>query len=188
MAAERVTFEVEGQTPLLMHNPAGMLRKSGGAKGPKQKVPTPEDEAEAGAYRLPDGALYLPATAFRAALLEAAKHQKVAKYSLPSLLAGAVLPDFETPECVLRDPESGEPIREYAVDLRRAVVQRNGVLRARPMIARWTCRVSFVIDVDFVPVQTVEETFARAGLVVGVGDFRPQHKGWFGRFTVRRGK
>lgn len=50
MALEVYRYRIEGVSPLLMHSPQALME--GGPAGPStKKVPTPEAEAEKGAYR-----------------------------------------------------------------------------------------------------------------------------------------
>src|SRR5260370_14267179 len=96
-------------------------------------------EAEAGTYRLEGGQLYHPAIAFRSALLSAGKGRRIGKLSAPGVLSGAVF--LSHAECALVNPETGKPIKTYTIDVRRAVVQRAGVLRRRPSIDPWATTV-----------------------------------------------
>jgi hypothetical protein len=85
---------------------------------------------------------------------------------------------------VLVDPENDKPLREYCIDTRRAIVQRNGVLRSRPKFEKWGCYVHLEIDLDITNPQQVEEALNMAGQTVGVGDFRIEKRGMFGKFKA----
>lgn len=180
MNLETVTFKVVGLTPLLQHNPEKLMVRGGGIK--QKRIPTAEEEAEMGAYRLPSGQLYIKATAFRSAILSAAKGKKVGKFSAKSVLAGAILPLSEV--APLEDPRTGEPVTAYEISVMRAVVQRQGVMRARPLIREWACLVPFHLDTDVVPADPVLELLQEAGARVGVCDYRPETGGFYGRFAA----
>ena len=51
-----------------MHSPQALM-EGGSASPSTKKVPTPEEEAEKGAYRDEAGFLYLPSAAFRASIM-----------------------------------------------------------------------------------------------------------------------
>ena len=86
------------------------------------------------------------------------------------------------------------PVNPYAVLVglegvgRRAVVQGQGVLRARARVPEWQTEVEFEYDPDFVTPEIIAEAFSIAGRVVGIGDYRPRcprgKGGPFGRFSV----
>jgi len=179
---KEIRLTVEGTSPLLMHNPVSMAV----GKGPTRtnNVPSPEEEAEKGCYRDSDGNLVFPAIAFRNALLRAASGMKVGKKTLRSVLA-----HIQTSEeyVSLIDPETGEPLREYAIDMRRAVVQKQGIVRARPKLEKWGAEIGLIVETDIVPENIsdiLKSVLDEAGRTVGVGDYRLERGGWFGTFRV----
>ncbi len=77
--------------------------------------------------------------------------------------------------------------KDYIIDTRRCVVQRNGVLRSRPCIELpWGLTARFLVDTAVVgsKAEPVISSIARAGQIAGLGDYRPQRKGSFGRYQV----
>jgi len=182
-----VTFEITGTSPLLMHNPAGMAR-NGSALGTK-KIPKPEDEARAALYE-EGGDLWFPAQAFKAALVSVSKGRRLSKRAATGVVKGSVFPAEE--RCWLIHPETGEPLGadDYEVDIRRVVVQRSAVFRARPKITRWATKVAFDIDPDVISpdpdgsLPILLYLLNIAGRTIGVGDFRPECGGPFGRFEA----
>jgi hypothetical protein len=174
-------FRVEGISSLLMNSPHGMAR-GGSAKLDTKKIPSPEDEAASKVYKQDDGTLFLPSISFRSSLLKGCTGRRIGKVGAATRVAAGVF-NVET-ETPLFDPESGEPIKDYRVHVTRCVVQRNGVMRARPEIPRWAAEVVFEVDDDFVTVEQVKELLGIAGRIAGVGDWRPEKKGPYGRFKV----
>jgi hypothetical protein len=176
-----LTVHVEGTSPLLMNSAAGLGQAAPG------EIPAPEVEAERGAYRLPDGALYFPATGFRGALVAAGKGHRIGKRFATGVLGGAVFASEEA--AALTDPASGEPLTAYQIDVRRCVPPgaRGGVsvLRARPRLDKWAAVFTLEYDDTLVDPQTILHFLGIAGRNVGVGNFRPAKGGWFGRFAVR---
>lgn len=183
--------EIEGLTPILMHRPSAMaaasdeLKRSGASE-----IPTPTEEAEAGVYRDDDG-LYLPAVAVREAMVGAGtqfKNPAYKKGTLATPLAAALIPPEEEGFTLMRD---GEPITDYEVDIRRAVLKNGGravaVMRARPRVATpWRTTVVMGFDSGVVAPENLVQVLAHAGSKVGVLDYRPAKRGPFGRFEVKR--
>lgn len=175
-----VTIRVEGMSPLLMHNPENMLaRDSANAK--KKTIPTAEEEAKGGLYRTADDTLYLPTTAFAACARRAAVGRRIGKTAATSVVKGALFPATEITPLLTPD---GEPLDEYDIDVRRAVVQRQAVNRARPKFEKWAASVAFDLDEEFLPEPVLRDLLEIGGKTVGVGDFRPECSGPFGRFRL----
>lgn len=76
---DRIIISIEGQTPLIPHRWSEkakrmMLDKQQGKAVAKKSPKSPEDEAHDATYWLPDGTPGVPATAFKAAIADAARH------------------------------------------------------------------------------------------------------------------
>ena len=179
---EFVKFTVKSITPLLQNNPASMLApKETTAKA--KSIPTPKDEAEAGVYRAEDGTIYHPAAAFRRALISAATNRKIGKTAATSIVKGSVFQVVE--RCPLLDPDTGKPITDYEIDVRRCVLGgKTAVVRARPRIEQWMTSVEFEYDPDFIGEAPLRDLLETAGQRVGIGNFLPEKAGIFGRFVV----
>lgn len=174
-----------GITPLLQHAPTAM--RPAGTSGRTKNIPTAEDEAARAVYRNADGNLFLQAIAVRNCMLNGASRgdYRIGKKSLKALLsAGLMIEPVEIP--LLRN---GAPISEYEIDIRRAVVQRNAVLRARPLIAvPWEAQCDVLVDAGLFTLvaglSQIQDLFSFAGRFIGVGDYRPEKTGWFGQFAA----
>ncbi len=73
---------------------------------------------------------------------------------------------------------------DYEIDTRRAVIRCAAILRSRPRLEKWQTEFDIIYDDRFVSEAILVETLERAGVVVGLGDFRPARNGPFGRFNV----
>jgi hypothetical protein len=181
------TFRIVGIKAILLHNPAGSLT---GPKGPKVKmIPSPEEEAEAGTYRMgekPDGQLYIKSEAFFGSIVGkngGASGRKFGKVSAASRILSGV--DFDIEECCpLFHPTTNKPISTYEIDIRPAVIGKARILRARPKITEWLCYLSVEIDQDFITVEQFGDLLNISGGVAGVCDNRPQCHGRFGKYTA----
>lgn len=179
--------DIRGVTPLLMNNPAKM-RGASGKSLDKKEIPTPENEALSGRY-VNDAGLYVKSDALRQSMINGSSGLKINKKAANVILSAAVMELPDALEFTLfRD---GSPISptEYEIDVRRCVVQRQGVLRARPRIdLPWSFTGRFLVDTAVVggKAEPVISALARAGQIVGLLDYRPAKKGSFGRFEVLR--
>lgn len=175
-------FTVQGISNILMHNPASM-RSGGDTSVAKKKIPTPEVEAAAAVYRNGGKGLVVPSVAFKSSLLRGCSGKRIGKVSAVGQIAAGV---FEVePYTALIDPKTKKPLTEYRVHVARVVVQKNGIMRARAEVGPWMAIVAFELDDDFVVEQQVRELFNIAGRIAGIGDWRPEKKGRFGRYLVQ---
>lgn len=174
-------FVIRGVYPGLLTHSAEAMGNGDVKRG--DNVPSPEEEAELGCYRLPDGTCGIPSAAIRSAMIRAAGAYRHRGRSLKAIF-GHILTDVDL--WPLLDPDTREPLRDYKIDIRRAVVQRQGVRRARPLFPRWMVDDgSFKYDAELLPdPKTMAMVLADAGLRIGVGDYRPENGGPFGRFEL----
>lgn len=186
-----VRFAVSGNGAMLMHNPAAMRGVSGGIERGGKKIPLPHDEARAGLYVLPSGQLFIKSDCFREAALIAAGDVKdpsrKGRATMTKRFAASVF--LSTESCALyRASNPRKPITEndkdWEIDTRRVVVQRNGILRSRPKISDWGCVLEFEYDEQIMEPNLILAILQNAGKYPGVGDYRVGKKGPFGRFTV----
>lgn len=177
------TVVLEGLEPgILLHSPCGM----GGVKSTKKSIPTPEEEAASYLYWTKDKkSIAFPAENIRRTMVVASKGLKSPqnrKMALGPLIAGGVdiLP-FMIPFGT----------KEYEIDSRRVVIQRQGVIRSRPLLYPWTLEFQVKWETgdlgqgkDFTEI-VLQTLLEKMGTSVGFGDFRPACGGRFGRFLVK---
>jgi len=175
---------IVGTKPLLMHNPAGQMKPPGPGR---KTIPTAADEARSGRYLVKADELGIPHTALRACILSGAKGYRVGKVALGPILSGCV--SIEPEDAVAPLTRHGEPMTDYAVDIRRAVVQKQGVLRARARVELpWQVEFEIRWDDDILGEgfpETLRDIITKAGTTIGLIDFRPERKGWFGKFELK---
>lgn len=174
-----VTIESVGKG-ILFHNPQGSMFK---AKTSKKVIPSAEEEAFASCYWNEDQTeLMFPSWNIHQGLVRAASGLKLPtnkKIALAPIVAGDV---SLSPELL------GFGTKDYKIDVRRAVVQRQGILRARAYLPTWS--LSFTVSWELSSfgddfAQTVlRELLTTLGERIGIGDFRPATKGPFGKFRV----
>jgi hypothetical protein len=181
---QRFSFTIEGISPLLTSNPQSML-SNGHAKPTRGAVIyDPHEEAEARVYRSPEGYCSIPAIAIRNAIIASASFAKIKRVPLRQLLAHIQLEPAEF--LAILNPIDMSPVSEYEIDLRRAMIQRAGVMRARPMFRQWALQFDILADVELLPSanEILITQLTEAGGRIGIGDYRPSKSGPFGRFKV----
>lgn len=182
MKPEIVVFKIVGITPLLQNNPANFIGKNDdeSSLGTK-KVYNDEEEAKLRLYLDPDGAHCHPCEAFTKAMVKAVAGKKFGKLFATNAIKGSV---FITEPFALLEDKSGKPLTKYTIDRRPVIVGKARVLRCRPCWANWHMRLALEIDTAILSPKNVRESLSLAGRIIGIGDYRPEKGGGFGRFKV----
>jgi len=180
---------IKGLTGLILHNFGKKARdqiagaQSDGAKKPRG-ARNPEAEYEASYYKLENGDFGFPCSGFKKCAIRAAK-----------LVDGLTMTDCRQMFFILpdgRDQTSQmDCVRVHGDPVERTDVVRlkNGSadLRYRPEITNWSATLRISYDSALTSPEQIANLFYRAGYSVGVGDWRPERDGAFGRFTVAEG-
>jgi hypothetical protein len=176
---KKLDVVIKGVSPLLMNrlNPESLKTKS---RMRMENYSTKTDAKNAAYMAEIDGKmqLYIPREAVYSMLINTAKQYRVRRVSLSSLLAGTMRIE---PEKI--------PLgtAKYEVDERAVVIQNQRVLKGRAKLSNWKAAFQIVYDCRFLPTgieSTLRTILEDAGKRMGLLDFRPQHKGWFGTFEV----
>ena len=192
-AITTVEATINGVSALLMHRFGEDAEASTGAGStgvrPIQTSigddDTPRSRAEKAAYRAPDGTLYFPGAAIGRLLREAggnhkqSKSRKTLKWLVPSAII--VMDDTLT----LIGPDGGA-LTDYEVDARPIVIPstKGRVMRYRPRIEQWSAKITMQVITEILDLKTAHLLLEEGGRQLGIGDFRPEKGGPFGRFAV----
>jgi len=174
----RIKVAIEGTRAILLNNPAEMGNANSTGK---KKIPTPKEEAERSCYLTEDKtSLAFPAMNLHRSMIHAAGAFKAGRLSMTPYIAGGV--EIE-PEMLSFNTD------KYLVDTRRAVVQRQGIMRSRARIPQgWKLSCELLISEEDLPQKSnldmLKEILTEAGRRIGIGDFRPQKTGPFGKFKI----
>jgi hypothetical protein len=137
---------------------------------------TPQEQAEAAAYRLANGQLCQPGEHVFQSILKAATSYQIpgrGKKTYKDAVKGGLL---VTPDYIPH--KEGTEFLIYSVPV---AIQKARVMRHRPLIRDW--RLTFelvVLDHEMLPIDALRTILDHAGAQVGIGDYRPR----FGRFSV----
>lgn len=179
---ERLAFWIRGTSPLIQHKWSDKAKrlieeKQSGKKTKAREARDPDGEAMDATYLTEDGKFGVPAMAIKCAMISAA-HKDIGIEK--TLVRKAVFFRVSDSDMVL-PMECAEPVvREDMV----RVGQGSADIRYRPMFDKWRVRVEVEVDADLLKVDDVVNLVNRAGFGVGIGEWRPEKGGEYGRFEL----
>jgi hypothetical protein len=178
-----IEVEIKGVSPILINRfkesdeqPVAVKKTT------KKDYGTPREQAEATPYRDgEDGLLWIPTVWLTGTIRTVASDYKLpgTRKSVKSVSGGAVIPTDEKMYFLEK-----YKLKDIEVDSRPVVIQRARVMRHRARLEAWSVKTTIEIDEEIIPVDHVHQILNDAGRRAGMGDFRPQKGGPFGRFLV----
>lgn len=180
-----VKIQCEGVTPILFNRKTEAMLQGLWSKEKKPKTasrPLPREHAITCLYTNAEGKHFVPAEMLMSALIAAGSFVRLDGKRQLSNAKSTVLPAFIT----LLDTQMVLTHQEWEVDMRGGV-NPNGneaVCIVRPRFDRWGFVANALIDNEAIDEAKIRELFDKAGASMGLGDFRPQRKGIFGKFRV----
>lgn len=188
---KRIEVAIKGTSPLLMNrmSPEQLLALHTGDKKKFKVRPQPREEAQSRAYLTEDGIPYLPTENFMACLISAGMYIRLDGKRQMSTRTSTMLPGFlsiENPYLPLMG--QNQSAATWEVDMRQGRNPNGGeaVCIIRPRFDQWLFSVSMLIDIDSIAEDVIRELIDVAGSRIGLGDFRPQRRGVYGKFKVTK--
>lgn len=180
---EQAQVKIKGLSPLIMHRWSEKARKEmldkQMKKTVKKEAKNPEEQYEASLYRMDDGSIGFPADAFKKAMIRGAKQ------------LGMVMTDARTSFFVhgtycTRDDRELVPITGEVQPREDMVRIAGGTsdIRFRGQIMSWEATLSISYNSSVTSFDHIVNMLQAAGYGVGVGEWRPEKDGIFGRFEV----
>lgn len=128
---------------------------------------------------------YLPSANIRSAIVEGGKLSKLGK----ALQRGTLILDDKIPLQYSgpREPDAMWDSGQF-YDCRSVVVGTKRIMRYRPMFLSWSVQVDITYDASVIDAAQILQSARAAGNLIGIGDFRPNKGGNFGRFDVEQVK
>ena len=181
-----ITFMVKGTEPLLFNSLATkakreLLKPSGRKTATERKTQlkhNPFAEFRSAPHTLTDGAdtlLALPSTAFKGAMMTAALDiEGVTKTAIGRqvYVPGQLIPVYGIPYL-------------HMTGVRSADMNKTPDIRTRAIVPEWCCEVTVQFAKPILREKSVVNLFAAAGIISGVGDFRPEKgKGTCGQYEL----
>lgn len=176
----RIGVTLVGVTPLLMNRmDIEALKKRGRSTLKAYDI---EKEAAKAAYMaVIDGRqqLYVPAVNVYTMILQTSgRGHKIDGKSARSILAGLMKVEPET------IPLGTD---KYEIDVRTVVIKGARVVKARPLIRDWVLNFEIAYESNLIAnPDVIKDILEEAGFRTGLLDYRPQHLGPFGTFTVEK--
>jgi hypothetical protein len=187
----KIQVTIKGITPLIMNRfheenevsvSSGVSAVQVGDKG------SPRQQAEKKRYADKEGNLYIPGPNIFACLINAGRFHKLGKNKLTTqktslVPAGITMEDIVIP---LSNGNGGKVTWE--VDSRSVVIPSTGgrIMCHRPRVDEWGATFCLDVDTEMFHPNFVRKLMDDAGKKCGLGDYRPERKGPFGRFVVVR--
>jgi hypothetical protein len=181
---------IEGTTPLLMnnfHDEAAQSATSGTRMSSIGDKGTPKEQAEMKLYTGNDGKPMIPLPNLFRCIIDAGKFHKAGK-SKVTTIKSSIIPacvEVNTDDGVTVAIESNEP---WQVDTRPVRIPSTGgrILAHRPKFDDWSLEFDVSVDTEMMSAKMLRAIIDDAGKRIGLGDFRPDCKGVFGKFVVTR--
>lgn len=185
---KQIEIAVRGLTPLMMHserlaNPFDPLTKEIKASTGKRKK-TEDDLLEiarlewlGGLYYDADAGVHIPGYNMLATIIGGGKIHKLGT----SIKRAAIVVEDKIPLSYdgPRDPDALFADKRF-VDVRSVKVGTAKVMRCRPVFGSWKMKFTLAYDENSIQENELMRCIRDAGVMVGIGDYRPR----FGRFEV----
>ena len=172
----KVTATIEGITPLLMNRFRDASIEGKGIKKGEAK----EIEAESKLYTTA-GKPYIPSVYLWRALIDAGKRLQVRgqKKATYSKIVGSVV---EINPDAIEIKGKWDEYRVSAVN----PMTKGRMMVNRPKFDKWSCTFEIHVNGDDISKETLNDLLVDAGQKTGIGDWRPEKKGKFGKFMVTK--
>jgi hypothetical protein len=182
-----ISITIQGSTPLLCNrftDAAQMSATNGNRSSLVGDKGSPREQAQAKLYLGHDGKPMIPQPNLFRCLIDAGKFFKHGKSKITTAKTSLI------PACVeVQGLEFPVVHKEpWDVDTRAVRIPSTGgrILCHRPCFHDWDLSFTVLIDTDMLGVKLFREIVDAAGKRIGLGDFRPDCKGPFGKFVVTR--
>lgn len=181
-----IKVTIEGVTPLIMnkfHDAAQLSATSQTRAATAGEKGTPQDQAELKLYRASDNkTIVIPQPNLLSCFTAGGKFFKAGKSKVTtqkSSLVPACL-EIEGVDVVLQHKQP------WRVDARPVRIPATGgrIICYRPMFDDWKLTFDMTLDTEGMTVALLRDIVDMCGKRIGLGDFRPDCKGPFGRFKV----
>lgn len=180
-----VKVTIRGITPLLMHRfneTSEVAVGSGTSSTMRGSKGTPREQAESFLYQdVKTGDLYFPGTNVFSCIMWAGIFHKIGRRTVTTQKSSLVPAGVSVMDLIC-----SFKTKHWEVDARSVVIPTTGgrVMCYRPRLDQW--QLTFTLDIDtsvFHP-DLVRALVDDGGKKVGLGDWRPQRRGTFGKFVV----
>jgi len=180
---QHVEVKIKGTSPLIMHRWDQKAKQMMLDKQMKKTVTKvakdPEADYEATIYKFEDGGLGFPADAFKQSMIRGAKQLELTMTDMRTgFFIHGVYCERDARELV---PLKGDlSMREDMVRIAMGTAD----IRYRAQVSNWTATLNISHNASIVSFDYIVNMIQAAGYGVGLGDWRPEKDGMFGRFEI----
>jgi|SRR5208282_825938 len=180
-----VAVTICGTSALLQHAFGAAFENEDAARTQVVQHGVPREQAEAACYRDDDQKCFFPGAAIARLLREAGTNHKLkgSRRSVKFVVPSAVLVTDDRIHILTKD---GELREDFEVDSRPVTIPstKGRIMRHRPRWDDWRAEFSLEVDPTVLPLDLVHQLLEEGGRRVGIGDYRPEKGGPFGRFEI----
>lgn len=174
------TVEIEGISP---YSPSKYIQE-------KKKENETGDQWEERVWRDrchwgPDGKMFIPPMAFKKALDDSARYKSM---KISGRGQSTYTKHFTAGVLVLEGPSlpvTRETVEGEWLFLHAQAGKETRVPKKEPFVREWSVTVQFHVLDEIIKEEVFETVLKRAGSFIGIGRFRPQNGGFYGRFKVK---
>jgi len=178
-------IKIEGITPLIVNkftDEAQIAASEGSRVSTMRDRGTPKEIAEGKLYKDEAGTIVVPQPNLLRCIIDAGKYFKSGKSKVTTQKSSLI------PACLFINSVA-IPIETkdgWQTDTRPVRIPSTGgrILAHRPTFVDWALSFDAQLDVEVITVKMLREIVDVAGSRIGLGDFRPDCKGPYGRFVV----
>jgi hypothetical protein len=174
---EKIKVTIEGTTPILFNRFRDIAIEG---KSKKRTGAMAEPDIEDKLYLDEKGNVQIPSVYLKNCLTEAAKQFKIIGKgkSTYSKIVGATVE--VSPFYIELKADKYEIFRISAVN----PMTKGRMMTERPKYNKWSASFELILNDSAIPVSVMNEILEQAGKYVGIGDWRPEKKGMFGKFLI----
>ena len=186
---KNIEIQIKGLTALLQNRFNEQAQSSPSTRPALVQNLEPRAQAELAANRNGQG-FFFPGAAIARMLREAGGAHKMrgSRKSVKYLVPAAVI--MGNDEIIILNGDGKTKAENFEVDSRPVTIPatKGRIMRHRPRFDAWSAKFSLMIDEEVLPVDLVHQLLTEGGMRIGIGDYRPEKGGPFGRFQVVRWK
>lgn len=188
---QEIEITITGTTPLLccrFTDEAQMAATSGTRSSIANDSTSPREIAKKGLYLSEAGVPGIPGPNLFRCLIDAGKFLKVGRSKVTTTKSSLVPAAITLHDLFI--PLGAKENLEWKVDTRPVRIPATGgrILRHRPCFDDWKLAFGITLTTTIIAPKLFRELVDIAGSHIGLGDFRPDTKGPFGRFVVAKWK
>ncbi len=173
---EKISVTIEGTTPLLFNRFRDVAIEG---KSKKRTGAMTVSDVEDKLYIYKDKP-HIPSVYLKNCITEASKQFKIigkGKSTYSKIVASTV--DI-MPDMIPLQADKYEVFRISAVN----PMTKGRMMTERPRYNKWKATFEIIVNDPAVPINVINEILEHGGKYVGIGDWRPDKKGMFGKFLI----